>query len=256
MTSLHFDANSVAPDMGFEVLPAGWYQAMIDDSEMRPTKDETGAYLQLRFSVISGHFAGKKVFTRLNLKNANPVAQEIAYKQLSSICHAINVLQVTDSTQLHGHPMHVKLKVRKDKSGEYDDQNEIIAYKSINEVVELVQHVHQTPNAGFGAPAMPFGFGVGATAPQTEVAPQTVGHSVGFQQAVQPQSAVAAVPPVTQQAVAAVPPVTQAVTQPVTQPVSPVTQPVTQAATGQTTPENERPVMPWVLAQQAAGVNN
>lgn len=114
MASLNFDATQVAPDMGFEVLPAGWYDAMIDESEMKPTKDGSGAYLQLRFSIMGGFANGQKVFQRLNLQNANQTAQDIAYKQLSAICHAIGVMQLQDSSQLHGQPMKIKLKIRND----------------------------------------------------------------------------------------------------------------------------------------------
>lgn len=158
MASLNFDATQVAPDMGFEVLPDGWYDAMIDESEMKPTKDGSGAYLQLRFSIMGGFANGQKVFQRLNLQNANQTAQDIAYKQLSAICHAIGVMQLQDSSQLHGQPMKIKLKIRKDQTGQYGDTNEINGYKNINEQVEMAQRAAPV-NAGF-APAAPApGFG-------------------------------------------------------------------------------------------------
>lgn len=135
MAQLNFDASTVSPSESIEAIPAGWYNAQIDQSEMKPTKDGSGAYLELRFSVLDGQYANRKVFGRLNLRNANPVAQEIAYKQLSAICHATGVLQVQDSQQLHGRPMKIKVSVRA-ASGDYEASNELKAFKNINEQVD------------------------------------------------------------------------------------------------------------------------
>ena len=161
MAQLNFDATQVAPDLGFETVPAGWYNAMIDESEMKPTKDGSGAYLQTRFNIIDGQYANRKIYMRLNLRNTNPVAQEIAYKQLSAIAHAVGVLHIQDSSQLHGLPMKIKVKLRKDPSGQYEDSNEISAIKNINEQVEMGSPQAGASPAGFGAApsGMPPGFG-------------------------------------------------------------------------------------------------
>lgn len=170
MAQLNFDATKVAPDLGFETVPAGWYNAMIDESEMKPTKDGSGAYLQTRFNIIDGQYANRKIYMRLNLRNTNPVAQEIACKQLAAIAHAVGVLHVQDSSQLHGLPMKIKVKLRKDTSGQYEDSNEISSIKNINEQVDMGSQA-AAPAGGFGgAPAggMPPGFG----APQQPPVPQ------------------------------------------------------------------------------------
>jgi hypothetical protein len=135
MAQLNFDATQVAPDTGFETVPAGWYNVRITESEMKPTKDGAGAYLQLTFDIIDGQYMNRKLFARLNLHNNSQVAKEIAYKQLSAIAHAVGILHVQDSQQLHGIPLKVKVKVRTDKTGEYDDSNDITSYKNINETV-------------------------------------------------------------------------------------------------------------------------
>ena len=49
MVALNFDATQVEPDAGFETVPAGWYNVSMDESEMKPTKDAAGSYLQARF---------------------------------------------------------------------------------------------------------------------------------------------------------------------------------------------------------------
>ena len=50
-----FDANKVEPTT-FEALPAGRYLAAITDSEMKPTKNGDGRYLQLAFTVLEGAY--------------------------------------------------------------------------------------------------------------------------------------------------------------------------------------------------------
>lgn len=136
MATLNFDATQVQPNDGqLGAMPAGWYNVMIDQSEMKPTKGGEGAYLELRMNVLDGACQGRKLFSRLNLKNSNPVAQEIAYKDLSAIAHAVGVLQIQDSGQLHNIPLKVKVKVRA-ASSEYEASNDITAYKNINHVVD------------------------------------------------------------------------------------------------------------------------
>ena len=155
---LNFDASQVAPDSGSQdALPAGWYDVMMVESVMKPTKGGDGAYLECKFNVIApAQHQNKKVYTRLNLRNANATAQEIGYKQLSAICHAVGVLQVADSAQLHNLPLKVKLKLRK-ADGEYDASNEITSFKNINEQVALAGVAAGA--SPFAAPAAP-GFGM------------------------------------------------------------------------------------------------
>lgn len=164
---LNFDATQVAPDTGAQdALPAGWYDVVMEASEMKPTKDNSGAYLECKLNVIAPqNFQGKKIYTRLNLRNANATAQEIGYKQLSAICHAVGVLQVADSAQLHNIPFKVKLKLRP-AEGQYEASNEVTAYKNINE------QVGAPAVAGFPAATapMPPAFAAPAAAPMPPAA--------------------------------------------------------------------------------------
>jgi hypothetical protein len=36
-----------------------------------------------------------------------------------------------DTVELHNKPMQVKLKIRKDDSGQYEDQNEVVSFKAL-----------------------------------------------------------------------------------------------------------------------------
>ena len=53
MATINFNASEVEPSVGFEAIPAGKYQAVIVDSDMKQNKSGTGEYLQLE----TGHSA-------------------------------------------------------------------------------------------------------------------------------------------------------------------------------------------------------
>jgi hypothetical protein len=126
-----FDATLVDPNAPFEVIPPGDYEVQITASSMESNKAGTGSYLKLELEIMDGPQAGRKLFDRLNLDNPNAKAVEIAQRTLSAICHAVGVLSVTDSEELHLRPMIAKVKVvpRSDQPGELS--NEIGGYKPV-----------------------------------------------------------------------------------------------------------------------------
>ena len=71
MSTINFNANEVEPSTGYDPIPAGKYQAVITESEMKPTRTGNGQYLQLEFEIIEGEYKNRKVWARLNLENAN-----------------------------------------------------------------------------------------------------------------------------------------------------------------------------------------
>jgi hypothetical protein len=126
-----FDANQVDPNVAYEPLPAGWYKAVITTSEEKPTKAQTGSYLQLTIEVIDGQYQGRKLTDRLNLNNPNATASEIAYRTLSAICHAVGVMTPRTSDDLHDKPLMVKVKV-KPADANYSASNEVAGYEAPN----------------------------------------------------------------------------------------------------------------------------
>jgi hypothetical protein len=131
MAQLNFNAAEVQPLDSFEAIPAGTYEAVITDSEMKPTKSGTGSYLEITVEIISGEFQGRKVWARLNLANQNVKAVEIARRELSSICRAVNVMNPGDSAELHNIPFLVVVKKVKRDDDTYT--NEIGGWKNKTE---------------------------------------------------------------------------------------------------------------------------
>lgn len=125
----HFDATNVAPSEDFSPIPVGEYSAHIVDSDVKPTKNNTGHYAELEFEVTAGEFKGRRVWACLNLDNPNPKAVEIAQRELSAICHAVGVLQVTDTQQLHYKPLVIRVDIE-ERDG-YGPRNVIKAYKAV-----------------------------------------------------------------------------------------------------------------------------
>ena len=129
MAILNFNANEVEPSKPFDPIPAGKYVAVITDSEMKETRAGTGRYLQLEFEVTDGEYAGRKLWSRLNIENQNAEAVRLARADLSAICRAVNVLTPSDSADLHNLPLVIKVHCRKDKNtGEIT--NDIRGYES------------------------------------------------------------------------------------------------------------------------------
>jgi hypothetical protein len=154
-----FDANTISPDSAFEPLPAGDYLCMITDSAMKPTKNGAGHYLELAMQVIEGRYANRLLWDRLTLIHPNAKTVEIAQQRLSAICHAVGVLQITDSAQLHNLPLVVRIKYLDDP--QFGAKNEVVAYKPQHPPA-TAPAAHPKPQAAAappwshqGAPAQP-----------------------------------------------------------------------------------------------------
>jgi hypothetical protein len=108
MASLNFNAANIEPQQSFDALPAGRYEVIITDSEMKETKAGTGAYLMLTMEVIGDtKHSNRKLWTRLNLVNPNATAVQIAERELSAICHCVGIMEPGDSEELHNIPLTV-----------------------------------------------------------------------------------------------------------------------------------------------------
>ena len=125
-----FDANQVKPSEDLEAIPTGEYRAVIVKSENKATKAGTGEYLKLTFQVDGGDYHGRLVWARLNMKNPNAMAVEIAERELAAICYAVNVMNPRNSETLHKLPMIIKVVCKK-RSDSDEMGNEIKSYKPV-----------------------------------------------------------------------------------------------------------------------------
>jgi len=132
MASLDFSFSATdlpVSTSNFEPIPAGWYTASITGAEIKNTKAGTGQYIAVKYTITGPSFQGRIVFGNLNIKNPNVKAEEIGRQQLGEIMRAINLAKVTDTDQLIGGNLGIKLDVK--RSEEYGDSNEVKGFKTI-----------------------------------------------------------------------------------------------------------------------------
>ena len=125
-----FDVSEVAPATGsFELLEPGDYRLEASEiSDENVTKDGTGAYVTIKYTVVEGDRQGAQIFANYNIKNKSEKAQEIAWRELSALGHAIGVL-AGHSDDLLYKPFSAKVGVEKGKpkgdGTNYNDRNRI-----------------------------------------------------------------------------------------------------------------------------------
>jgi hypothetical protein len=132
MVEINFNASEHEPMQTFEVLPAGEYVAIVENSKMKQTKSGTGEYVEITWSILDDRYKNKKVWTRLNIRNKNETAMRIANKELRSICDAISVSNIKDTDELLNKVCGIKViaEERKDRPGSFS--NRVDGYYKVN----------------------------------------------------------------------------------------------------------------------------
>ena len=113
MASLSFDANSIEISSR-DPIPAGVYEALICDSEVRPTRSGNGKGINFTFEILSGPNKGRKVFAWINFQHPKVEAQRIGQEELARICKAVGIGRLEDTAQLHNLPMMITVGIDKD----------------------------------------------------------------------------------------------------------------------------------------------
>lgn len=144
-----FDASTVPEQESFSAIPEGQYVVLATASEFKPTKNGNGEYLQFVFEVIDGQYKGRKLWARLNLKNANQTAVDIAQRELAAICKAVGIIKPTDSAELHNKPLMVTVAVEIDDRKR--ESNTIKKYEPVGQ--QSVSYAPTPAQAPVAAPA-------------------------------------------------------------------------------------------------------
>lgn len=139
-------------DNDFSPLPAGWYQVHITGAELRNTKAGTGAYIAVRYDVLGPTHQGRVVFGNLNIRNPNPKAEEIGRQQLGSLMRAIGLAQVSDTDQLIGGQLMIKLAIRP-ADGQYEASNDVKDFKAVGGTAPAAAGAAMASNNAPAAPA-------------------------------------------------------------------------------------------------------
>lgn len=122
------EANS-----GFDPIPPGDYILQVSETELKNTKDGTGQYIKVAFTVMGPKYEGRKIFTNFNIRNASPEAERIGVSQLKALVVAGGVAEpLMDTDQLMGATVSAHVTIDKSKDPQYDDQNRVSHYKPVN----------------------------------------------------------------------------------------------------------------------------
>ncbi|HRV28833.1 MAG TPA: DUF669 domain-containing protein [Spirochaetia bacterium] len=119
------------PEQEYDLVPEGVYNADIEKAELKDTKNGTGQYINLQLKIIGPTSAGRVVFAMINIKNANPKAEEIGLRQLKELRTACGIATLRDTDELIGRTVKIKVKINPEKDG-YKASNSVASYQSIN----------------------------------------------------------------------------------------------------------------------------
>lgn len=114
----------------YDPLPAGWYTANITKAEIKATKAGDGQYISVRYDITGPSHQGRVVFGKINIRNASAKAEEIGRQQLGDIMRAIGLAKVSDTDELIGGSLSIRLAVD-DAGGDYKARNEVKGFKAL-----------------------------------------------------------------------------------------------------------------------------
>lgn len=149
MSDFDFNIDDYEARESFDLLPNGWYEATIIESEMKPTKAGP-EQLAITFEVDANRHpeaANRRVWDSLNVNNSSEKARNIARSSLKAICQAAGV-QVRNASDLLGAQMLIRVGVQPARDG-YEARNTVRGYKPLGGG----ESAKPQPNAGSAAPA-------------------------------------------------------------------------------------------------------
>lgn len=124
-----FNADEVPEDeRSFDLIPNGtrcWFE--IIEADVVDTKTG-GKMIKCTAEIKAGTYKNRKVWININIVNANAQAQLIGQQELAKLCKAIGKPELNDTADLLFTPFEGTVGIRKDKTGEYSDQNVIKTY--------------------------------------------------------------------------------------------------------------------------------
>jgi len=124
MSIINKDLSINEVQEGFGVLPIGWYEAKVIDSEIK--EGPQGDYIKWTYEMTG---KPNRVWDVMSLSN------EIAMNRLKSLaaaCGHHNPNFIADTEELHGREFMVRLKIEEDETGRYEPKNKATSFKLIN----------------------------------------------------------------------------------------------------------------------------
>jgi hypothetical protein len=126
-----FNVTEMPEGRSFELVPNGWYQALASGCELRDTKAGNGSYMSIKWTLEGPSHQGRVLFDNINVRNPSEKAEEIGREQMGQLMRAGGLPRLQDTDQVVGIRCEIKVKISEDKTGKYEAQNEVVAYRAI-----------------------------------------------------------------------------------------------------------------------------
>jgi integrase len=108
------------------LLPAGKYKAEITNATVGPTKNGKGQAVSLTWVITEGDYENRLVFQNVLIQHESEEAQRFGRQKFKDVCSSCGITSpVTDLDVLTYKTCVISVVIRKDKSGEYEDKNEV-----------------------------------------------------------------------------------------------------------------------------------
>lgn len=142
MVMLDFDTDDVEVQASYAPIPDGKYACQITACEAKPTAAGNGMRLLVTLKVTDGQYAGRTCLWGLNVKNANPVAQEIGRKQLRQLLLAIGMDGERDMANIIGAEVGANVVVRP-ATEKWDASNDVKSVFAVSATTESASPAKQ-----------------------------------------------------------------------------------------------------------------
>ena len=131
MVELAFNASEHEPLAKLEAIPKGEYTAMITRSEVKNSRTSTGTYVELEWEIQEGEYKGRKVWQRVTYTNTSEKEEGFGRKMLTAICHAVEVMQFSDTSELHNKLAKIEVSFVLGTDGRRDSNEVTFAEKAL-----------------------------------------------------------------------------------------------------------------------------
>jgi Protein of unknown function (DUF669) len=121
-----FDTDTEEGTPPRELLPSGKYRAEITTATVGRTKNGKGQMVSLAWVITDGEFENRYVFQNILVQHESVDAQRFGRQKFKDVCASCGATgQVTDLDVLLQKPCEITLSIKRDRSGEYPDKNEV-----------------------------------------------------------------------------------------------------------------------------------
>jgi uncharacterized protein DUF669 len=121
-----FDTENEEASQPFALIPSGRYKAEIVKAMCGPTKNGKGYSVSLNWSIVEGEHENRTIFQNILIQHESTDAQKFGRQKFKDVLVALGIKsEVTDLSVMPNKPCLIGVAIRKDKSEQYPDRNEV-----------------------------------------------------------------------------------------------------------------------------------